>query len=81
MEVLLDRKLSSSHDTCRNQERDKRDTLYSHIVPYLQQHEWILRNCPQFQVRTIVCFTTGPQPLPKGVLHRVRANASSFNFF
>jgi len=35
MEALLYRKLSSSHNTCHNQKRDKRDTLYSHIAPYL----------------------------------------------
>ena len=27
-----------------------------------------------------VCLTTGPQPLPKRVLHKVRSSASSFNF-
>ena len=27
-----------------------------------------------------VCLTTGPYPLPKRVLHRVRSVASSFNF-
>jgi hypothetical protein len=26
-----------------------------------------------------VCLTTGPQLLPKPVLHRVRSSASSFN--
>jgi hypothetical protein len=27
----------------------------------------------------LACFTRGPQPLPKPVLHRVRSSASSFN--
>jgi hypothetical protein len=30
-------------------------------------------------IHSVVCLTTGPQPLPKRVLHRVRSNASSFN--
>ena len=28
---------------------------------------------------SVVCLTTGPQPLPKRVLHRLRSSASSFN--
>jgi len=28
----------------------------------------------------VVCLPTGPQPLPKPVLHRVRSNVSSLNF-
>jgi hypothetical protein len=28
----------------------------------------------------VVCLTTGPQPLPKRVLHRVRSSASYFSF-
>jgi hypothetical protein len=28
----------------------------------------------------VVCLTTGPQPLPKRVLHRVRSSTSSFKF-
>ena len=31
-------------------------------------------------VHCAVCLTTGPQPLPKRVLHTVRSSASSFNF-
>jgi hypothetical protein len=31
-------------------------------------------------IHTVVCLTTGPQPLPKRVLHTVRASASSVNF-
>jgi hypothetical protein len=31
-------------------------------------------------VHSTVCLTTGPWPLPKLVLHRVRSSASSFNF-
>jgi hypothetical protein len=29
---------------------------------------------------SVVCLTTGPYPLPRRVLHRVRSSASSFNF-
>ena len=31
-------------------------------------------------IHFLVCLTTGPQPLPKPVLHTVRSSASSFNF-
>jgi hypothetical protein len=31
-------------------------------------------------IHCVVRLTTGPQPLPKRVLHRVRSSASSFNF-
>jgi hypothetical protein len=31
-------------------------------------------------IHSVVCLTTGPQPLPKRVLHWVRSSASSFNF-
>jgi hypothetical protein len=31
-------------------------------------------------IHSAVCLTTGPLPLPKRVLHRVRSSASSFNF-
>jgi len=30
-------------------------------------------------IHSVVCLTTGPQPLPNRVLHRVRSTASSFN--
>ena len=30
-------------------------------------------------IHSSVCLTTGPQPLPKRVIHRVRSNDSSFN--
>jgi hypothetical protein len=30
--------------------------------------------------QSVVCLTTGPQPLPKTVLHRVQYSAYSFNF-
>ena len=36
-------------------------------------------DCAQY-ILLLVCFTTGPQPLPKPVLHTVRSSASSFNF-
>ena len=31
-------------------------------------------------MHSVVCLSTGPQPLPKRVLHRVRSSVSSFNF-
>jgi hypothetical protein len=31
-------------------------------------------------IHSVVCLTTGPLPLPKRLLHRVRSSASSFNF-
>jgi hypothetical protein len=31
-------------------------------------------------IHFVVCLTTGPQPLPKRVLHSVRSSASSFSF-
>ena len=35
-------------------------------------HSWI--------IHSVVCLVTGPQPLPKSVLHRVRSSPSSINF-
>jgi hypothetical protein len=38
-------------------------------------------NCLKTRVcHFAVCLTTGPQPLPKRVLHTLRSNAYSFNF-
>jgi hypothetical protein len=34
----------------------------------------------QKRIHFAVCLTTGPQPFPKRVLHRVRSSASFFNF-
>ena len=31
-------------------------------------------------IHLLVCITTGPQPLPKPVLHTVRSSVSCFNF-
>jgi hypothetical protein len=31
-------------------------------------------------IHSVGCLTTGPQPLPQRLLHRVRSNASSFTF-
>ena len=31
-------------------------------------------------IHSVVCFTTGPKPLPKRALHRVRSRASSFKW-
>jgi hypothetical protein len=40
-----------------------------------------LWNCLQIIfLHSVVCLTTGPYPLPKRVLHRVRSSTSSFNF-
>jgi hypothetical protein len=33
-----------------------------------------------YSVHSVGCLTTGPWPLPKRVLHRVRSSASSLNF-
>ena len=35
---------------------------------------------PSIFIFQVVCFTAGPQPIPKGVLHRQPASASYFNF-
>ena len=32
-------------------------------------------------INSVICLMTGPQPLPKRVLHTVRSSASSFNFW
>jgi len=47
-------------------------------LTYMQTHG--LLSFPETLTHSTVCIKTGPQPLPKRVLHRVRSSASLFNF-
>ena len=49
-----------------------RKTMFGHIRPNAEFTKKFIHSA--------VFLTTGPWPLPKRVLHRVRSNASSFNF-
>jgi hypothetical protein len=51
----------------------------SNCTLYILEIHRALSNCTFF-THSAVCQTTGPQPLPKRVLHRVRSSASSFSF-
>ena len=67
-----------------------------HILPCRAEgsNEWSYTSTPPYSFmvctgakftvsylfKPVVCLTTGPQLLPKRVLHRVRSGASSFNF-
>jgi hypothetical protein len=49
---------------------------------WVYKHDVSKADCFRLQVNSFIlhCLTTGPQPLPKRVLQRVRSSASSFNF-
>ena len=55
------------------------DSLWSgRFVP--KEKGQFIYSCIHSVSHSVVCLTTGPQPLPKRVLHRVQSSAHSFNF-
>ena len=51
--------------------------IYIYIHIYIYMSYWFLRDPV---IHLVVCFTTGPKPLPKRALHIVRSRASSFKW-
>jgi hypothetical protein len=54
--------------------------FYSRSIAFLKNPLYIAYHHHHHRRLHAVCLKTGPQPLPKRVLHRVRSRASSFNF-
>jgi hypothetical protein len=56
----------------------------SFALPYFlhlpSARRWLYVFCIPSHHQSVVCFTTGPEPLPKRFLHGMRYNSSVFNF-
>ena len=54
-----------------------------HFIIHFSLYQSTANNlhCRHLSIHSAVSLTTGPQPLPKPVLHTVRSSASSFNLY
>jgi len=49
-------------------------------LPSALSNFWFCRKIRHKLINSVVCLTTGPQPLPKRVLHRMQSSTSFFQF-